>query len=389
MKQKELAQFLSQWGKEAKNGNALSNAEFDASCRNVVAKIDVLLSQRQHTRMSYELKPKGMWSQFVTPHFRAIPQLSAVLSATLLIVAALVASATPNDESLYLVKVALEKTKASITDDSAHRAVLELQLLENGVSELRMLPIINDNPAQVERVLSQVDKHAGNVNDNLVRMGKMAGNDAKSMLKIALQVNDKASFTHDALKSMGKDLPDAAKNKLEQVTKKIAKTRLASLQVIMLYSDSNNDRSKAAGSIVKDGLEKELKATMENLSLAKAHVQARMQEEAVDGVAITNSAKFTNAQNELEKAQEAFSRGKYIIALQSLIDTNELINPLGEYESPVQQGDSEEGNDEGALIIGAEPEITTTSEEVILPQDSDSATSNDIQEYSGNPDTIN
>ena len=349
MKSNELDTLLEQWGASERKRADLSSLEMNTLTARVHQKVQAALA----ADVPSIKQPARFW-QTLIPHVRLVPRLSFALSATLILTATLIAAATPSDRTLYDAKVKLEKTRASIVKDPSHRASLELALLENGVNELRVLPFQEHNSVTLENILIQVGEHAGNVTKNLEKIEE-DGFTSDTALKIALRISDKTAFTQDTLQSLQKDAPLSLQHTLNDAVYKVKKAQLSALRVLVVYSDRNTGETTTANRIVKESLQRELNSTRKTLNQVRAAIVSS------ETANIDDDAVFATAEQELAKAEHALVEGNFTIALQSLVESKDLIEPGDNNLSDTSQLLSSTGNNEAETPSSTDPVIPTPS----------------------------
>lgn len=349
MKSNELDTLLEQWGASERKRADLSSLEMNALAARVHQKVQAALAADAPS-----IKQSARFWQTLIPHVRLVPRLSFALSATLILTATLIAAATPSDRTLYDAKVALEKTRASIVKDPSHRASLELELLENGVNELRVLPIQEHNTVTLENILAQVSEHAGNVTRNLEKIEE-SGFTSESAMKIALQISDKTALTQDTLQSLQKDAPLSLQHTLKDAVHKVKKAQLSALRVLVVYSDRNTNEKITANRIVKESLQRELNSTRKTLNQVRAAIVSSETSDMGD------DAILASAEQELTKAEHALVEGNFTSALQSLVESKDLIEPGDNNLSDTPQLSALTGNNEAETPSSTDPVIPIPS----------------------------
>ncbi|MFA4872408.1 MAG: hypothetical protein WC659_00535 [Patescibacteria group bacterium] len=280
------------------------------------------------------------WKSYIQTHFSIIPQVATAVVIVLVIVGAGSAyslHAKPGSP-LYKVRITLENTNVALHSQPTRRTALEIQLFDKGVSELKEMSTNDASSFAVIAVIDTLDERLVKVND---RIGTLKGVQLDSqVVPTIISATDKAIYAHNTLKNLRESAPIAMQSKYNRAIAASSRLKITALQALVTYSDGTKDTK--AQEAVAEKLQDEIIAAKESINTLKGAQEP-------ETAAKTDNIK--NLENAINNAEIALKEGNLSIALNHIIESNELL----ESSKGIVEGDSIE-------IIGSLQSVTSTNE---------------------------
>ncbi|OGL88751.1 hypothetical protein A3I42_01730 [Candidatus Uhrbacteria bacterium RIFCSPLOWO2_02_FULL_49_11] len=280
------------------------------------------------------------WKSYIQAHFSIVPQVATAVAIVLVIVGAGSAyslHAKPGSP-LYKVRITLENTSVALHSQPTRRTALDIQLFDKGVSELKEMSTNDASSSAMSAVIDALDERLVKVNDRIGTFRRVRFD--SQVVPTIISATDKAIYAHNTLKGLRESAPVAMQSKYNKAIAASSRLKLTALQALVTYTDGTKDIK--AQEAVAEKLQDEIIAAKESVNTLKG---------AQESETAAKSDNIKNLENAINNAEVALKEGNLSIALNHIIESNELL----ESSKGIVEGGSIE-------IAGSLQFVTSTNE---------------------------